>query len=115
MSPEKNQKTVLKQVLRRISPHRFLLILTLLLAVVCVVSQLYVPILVGQAVDCVLGPDQVDFQALGSILLTIILAAGGGALAQWCMGECNNRITFLWFGICGRRRSGTYRNCRLPI
>ena len=94
MSPEKNQKTVLKQVLRRISPHRFLLILTLLLAVVCVVSQLYVPILVGQAVDCVLGPDQVDFQALGSILLTIILAAGGGALAQWCMGECNNRITF---------------------
>ena len=99
MSPEKNQKTVLKQVLRRISPHRFLLILTLLLAVVCVVSQLYVPILVGQAVDCVLGPDQVDFQALGSILLTIILAAGGGA----------------WFGICGRRRSGTYRNCRLLI
>ena len=113
MSPEKNQKTVLKQVLRRISPHRFLLILTLLLAVVCVVSQLYVPILVGQAVDCVLGPDQVDFQALGSILLTIILAAGGGALAQWCMGECNNRITFR---VVGDMREEAFRHLQeLPL
>ena len=56
--------------------------------------QLYVPILVGRGVDCILGPGQVDFETLGAILLWIGLTAAAGALAQWCMGELNNRITF---------------------
>mgnify|MGYP002924146747 FL=1 len=61
---------------------------------VCVACQLYVPILAGRAVDCMFGPGQVDFTALAGILLWIGLAAGAGALTQWCMGELNNRITF---------------------
>ena len=67
---------------------------TLLLALACVACQLYVPILVGRGVDCILGPGQVDFETLGAILLWIGLTAAAGALAQWCMGELNNRITF---------------------
>ena len=47
-----------------------------------------------RGVDCILGPGQVDFETLGAILLWIGLTAAAGALAQWCMGELNNRITF---------------------
>ncbi len=75
-------------------PHWLLLTGTLLLALACVACQLYVPILAGRAVDCMFGPGQVDFTALAGILLWIGLAAGAGALTQWCMGELNNRITF---------------------
>lgn len=94
MSRDKKQGEVLRKVLCRIAPHWILLTGTLLLALACVACQLYVPILVGRAVDCVLGPGQVDFETLGGILLWIGLAAAAGALAQWCMGELNNRITF---------------------
>ena len=94
MSREKKQGAVLRQVLRRFAPHWWLLTGTLLLALACVACQLYVPILAGRAVDCMFGPGQVDFTALAGILLWIGLAAGAGALTQWCLGELNNRITF---------------------
>ena len=94
MSRVKKQGAILRKVLRRIAPHWMLLAGTLLLALACVACQLYVPILVGRGVDCILGPGQVDFETLGAILLWIGLTAAAGALAQWCMGELNNRITF---------------------
>ena len=94
MSRDKKQEAILRKVLRRIAPHWMLLAGTLLLALACVACQLYVPILVGRGVDCILGPGQVDFETLGAILLWIGLTAAAGALAQWCMGELNNRITF---------------------
>ena len=94
MSRDKKQEAILRKVLRRIAPHWMLLAGTLLLALACVACQLYVPILVGRGVDCILGPGQVDFETLGTILLWIGLTAAAGALAQWCMGELNNRITF---------------------
>ena len=71
MSRDKKQGAILRKVLRRIAPHWMLLAGTL-----------------------ILGPGQVDFETLGAILLWIGLTAAAGALAQWCMGELNNRITF---------------------
>ena len=85
MSRDKKQEAILRKVLRRIAPHWMLLAGTLLLALACVACQLYVPILVGRGVDCILGPGQVDFETLGAILLWIGLTAAAGALAQWCI------------------------------
>lgn len=111
MSRDKKQGAILRKVLRRIAPHWMLLAGTLLLALACVACQLYVPILVGRGVDCILGPGQVDFETLGAILLWIGLTAAAGALAQWCMGELNNRITFQVVRDLRRRPSGTSRSC----
>lgn len=94
MAKKQNQGAVLRKVLRFIGPHRVQLLISLLLALGCVVLQLYIPVLVGQAVDHILGPGNVDFSTIARILLTIALASGGAALFQWCMGEMNNRITF---------------------
>ena len=94
MTKIQNQGIVLKKVLRRIGPYRPLVAVSLLLALCGVILQLYVPVLVGRAVDHIVGPGQVDFQAVSRILLTMALVAGGAALSQWCMGELNNRITF---------------------
>lgn len=94
MAKKDGQGRVLKKVLRRIGPYRPQLVASLVLALATVALQLYVPILVGRAVDCIVGTNQVDFAAMGKILLQIALVASGSALAQWCMGEMNNRITF---------------------
>ncbi len=88
------QGKTFRRVLRSIGPHWPLLATTLLLALLTVLLQLYVPILVGKSVDCIVGPGKVNFSAVSAFLLQIGIVVLVGALAQWCMGELNNRIAF---------------------
>ncbi len=89
-----SKKTVLKKVLFCLRSHRLSVTGSVLLALVSVILQLSVPVLVGQVVDCIVTAGKVDFAAMKGYLLTLALAAGGCALAQWCMGELNNRVVF---------------------
>ncbi len=84
----------LRRVLQDIGHYRWLLLLSLLLAVVTVALTLYIPILTGQAVDRVLGPGRVDFAGLKGILWRIIAAMAVTAAAQWLMNHINNTITY---------------------
>ncbi len=91
---QKNQKDTLKKVLRYIRRYWLLLLVSLLFAAVTVVFTLYLPVLTGDAVDCIVGPGQVDFSKILDILkkaALIILATG---LSQWIMNLCNNKITY---------------------
>ncbi len=94
MKQEEKQGAILKKVLRRLKPQSPLLVLSVLLAVVTVVLQLYVPVLVGRIVDCILGAGQVDFETMKALLLNLTLVVAGSALSQWLMGEMNNRVAF---------------------
>ena len=91
---KKAQKSTLKQVLEYIKKYNFLLVLSILFAVVSVVLTLYIPILVGDAIDQIVGPSQVNFSKIGTILMWIILLAMLTALSQWIMNAINNKITF---------------------
>ena len=51
----------LKKILLRIRPYWLQMAASLLLATVYVVMTLYIPILVGQAIDCIVGAGQVNF------------------------------------------------------
>lgn len=88
------QRTTLRKVLLYIRSYWAFLILSLLLAVVTVFATLYLPILTGQVIDCILGPGQVDFAEIGRILLGMGIVIGITALAQWLMNVCNNKITY---------------------
>ena len=66
-----SQGAVMRRVLRYIGPHVSLVVLSLALCLISVALTLYVPILVGRAVDCIVGPNAVDFAALTPILMTI--------------------------------------------
>ena len=84
----------LKRVLRGLEGHRILIVLSFLLALVSVAGTLYVPILVGRAIDEIVTPGQVGFAALGRIGLLIAATAAVVAAAQWLMNIINNKITF---------------------
>ena len=88
------QTSVMKKVLLRVRRYWAGLLASVLLATVTVAMTLYIPILVGQAIDCILDAGRVDFAAMGVILRNVLICAGAGALAQWVMSAINNRITY---------------------
>ena len=94
MANQKNQSSVMKKVVLRIKPYWPALIASLLLATVYVAMTLYIPILVGNAIDCIIDAGNVDFAAMGLYLRKILVCAVIAALAQWVMNEINNRITY---------------------
>ena len=82
------------KVLFHIKKYRFLLCLSILLATVTVILTLYVPILIGRAVDAMVEAGQVDFSVILPTLTRIIVIVTLTGLAQWIMNTVNNRITY---------------------
>ena len=89
-----DQMHILKKVLRRIRKHWAALIASVLLALVYVYMTLYIPILVGEAIDCIVDAGKVDFLLMSVYLRRIAICAGVAALAQWIMSELGNRMTY---------------------
>ena len=87
-------RSVLKRLLRYAKPHAAFLLLALVSAIISVSLTLYGPILVGRAVDFVIGPDQVDFAAMLPILFTLAVTIVVSAAFQWLMTYCTNRVSY---------------------
>ncbi len=87
-------KSTLKRILDYIGHYRWCVLLSLILAAVTVAATLYAPILVGQGVDLILGPGNVDFAGLYQIMKKIVVVIAITALAQWLMNHINNKITY---------------------
>ncbi len=84
----------IKKVLRFLSAYRGWIGLSMALAVVTVVLTLYIPILVGKAIDCIVEAGAVDFASIVPILFKIGAAALVTAILQWVMNTLNNKVTY---------------------
>lgn len=84
----------MSKIMKYVGRYWYYLAATLLLSVVTVVLTLYVPVLIGDAIDCIVAKGQVDFETLGDYLCQIALCVGVTFLAQWLTSLCNNRITY---------------------
>ena len=84
----------LRRVLKSLGRYLPLLLVSLLLAAASVAGTLYIPILVGDAIDQIVGPGQVDFAAVGSLAVKIAVLAGLTAILQWVMTAIHNRVCF---------------------
>ena len=91
---QKVNKGTLRRVLELIRPYAGLVVLTLVLAVVTVVTTLLAPVISGKAVDLIIGPDQVDFGGVGKLAIAMAGTVACTAVSQWLMNVVNNRITF---------------------
>ena len=87
-----SQLRTLAKVLRYISRFRIWLAVSLLMAVIVTALTLYVPILVGNAVDNIVGPGEVFFEKITKILLTVGISVAVTSAAQWIMNMINNKI-----------------------
>ena len=91
---DNNQKQVAGKVLRRMKPYGAPLVGSLLLALLNVAMTLYIPILVGNAIDCIVDAGKVDFARMAVHLRNVLICTILAALSQWVMSEINNYVTY---------------------
>ena len=85
---------VLGRLVGCIRPHLGSFLLSFAASAISVVLQLYVPILVGRGIDCIIAAGRVDFSALTPLLLQLIVVIVGAAAFQWVQGYCVNRLAY---------------------
>ena len=88
------KRETLKKVMHYVRSYWYYLVASILLALAVVVLTLSVPLLTGDAIDCIIGVDKVDFAALTRILRLIAVVILTNSAAQWAMARCNNRLTY---------------------
>lgn len=88
-------KDILKRILVFTKPHLYYLVLAAFFSIINVALTLYIPILIGDAIDCAVEAGGVDFNAMLPILIKLIISAAAGAGASWLMNLCTNKITYL--------------------
>ena len=94
MNNKQQNKSTLKKVFSYIGKYKYLLILSMIFAAVTVGLTLYAPILIGKAIDCIVGKGDVDFVLMKSILIKVAIIVVTTALVSWLMNVCNNKITY---------------------
>ncbi len=90
----KTNSSALKGVLKRLKKYTFWILLSILLAAATVVMSLYIPLLVGDAIDFIIDKGRVDFEKIMEVFLTILILTGATALLQWIMNAINNKVTY---------------------
>ncbi|MBR4622029.1 MAG: ABC transporter ATP-binding protein [Ruminococcus sp.] len=103
----------LRSLLAYVRPHKALLVLSLIFAAVSVAATLYAPILVGDAVDLIIGEGNVDLEGVAKILIVLGLLVCITGICQWLMALCTNKITF--FAIRDIRNDAFENLQRLPL
>lgn len=91
---KRNQKDILFKVWGYIKTYRMLVVLSIVFAGVVVAFTLYLPILIGEAIDLITEPGKVDFYMIRGILLKSAVIAVFTAILQWIMNAINNKITY---------------------
>ncbi len=90
----KASKKVLKELMVYIKPYRLYVILSLIFAVVTVMSQLYAPKLSGLAIDHIVDKGLVDFAGLKKIAVYFLIVTAIAIISQWTMTIINNKIAY---------------------
>ena len=91
---QKAQPGTMKKVLEYLRPYMGLVALSVLLAAVTVALTLYVPVLIGRAIDLIVGPGQVGMPGILRLILRIAIVVAATAAVQWVVNTINNKITF---------------------
>ena len=95
MSEKKQiRKDTLLKVWGYIKKYRKLVVLSIVFAGIVVALTLYLPILVGEAIDYIIEPGKVNFTVIREILVKTVIIAILTAILQWIMNTVNNKITY---------------------
>ena len=108
-----NNKEIIKRIFSYVKRYNALMIFSLLLSVVSVAGALYIPVLVGRAIDLIVDSGAVYFDNIFPILIKIAVIVAVTAVCQWIMNVLNNKITF---GVVRDMRDKAFSKIeRLPV
>lgn len=89
-----NQKEILKKVIKYIGKYKIFLIVSIVLSLVTVALTLYIPIITGNAIDFIIGKNNVDFDSILNLIKQMVFIIIGTSIIQWIMNICNNKMTY---------------------
>ena len=109
----KSTNKILKNVLKYLGNYKFLFIFSIILAAASVALTLYLPILIGKAIDLIVGKGNVKFSEVAKILIISAVIVGATSVIQWIMNTVNNKIVF---NVVRDIRSDAFKRIeRLPL
>ena len=88
------KKSTIKEVLHYVRNYKLLLTLSILFSTVSVALTLYIPIVIGDAIDMIVGKDAVLLDVVGDLLIKAGIIAVIIGIAQWLINNINNKITY---------------------
>lgn len=89
-----DKKPVLGRILNYTKPYTAYLILSFISAIISVAMSLYAPVLVGEGIDYIIGPDNVDFGSILPIVIKLCCVVILSAFFSWLMTVCTNKISY---------------------
>lgn len=89
----KPQKTITR-VLKYIKKYNLFMALSIIFAVATVATTLYIPVLIGDAIDCIIGQGQVDFNTIFTLLIKVGIITAVTTILQWLMNIINNKVAY---------------------
>ena len=81
-------------VLKYLKIYRIHFVVSLIFTAITVGLSLYIPILIGQAIDLAIGPDHGNMQEITTIIIKILVSVGITAILTWVINILNNRMTY---------------------
>lgn len=113
MNKTARRAATVRRMLRFVKPYGFSFVISLVTGAVSVAALMYIPVLVGRAVDMIAGEGNVDFSGVSGILIRIGAVVAVSAVFQWIMTALNNRITYNVVRDMRRQAFGTIQ--ALPV
>lgn len=104
MKLKNNDSKILKRILIYAKPYKIYLIFALICALISVNLSLFTPVLIGEAVDNIIGYKNVNFNNIIEIIIYLALAIIFSSIFQWLMIFCTNKIAF-----------GTIKDLRMQV
>ena len=87
--------STIKKLLTYVKKYKIQILFSLAISAMSVWLSLYIPIIVANAIDYIVGKNQVDFTTVSGLILQIVQIAIVVAILQWMINIINNKITFL--------------------
>ena len=87
------QKSTLKKLLAEIKPYRVLVIISLVMALICVADTILVPLHIGEGID-IITEHEIDFEELIVVIIWIIGSITVSGTAHWVLNVINNKIVY---------------------
>ncbi|MDE6618008.1 MAG: ABC transporter ATP-binding protein/permease [Clostridiales bacterium] len=98
------KQSTLRRLMKYLKPHGGLLALAFLCAVITAAAMLFTPVIIGEAVDCIVSKGNVNFEKLAIYLCVLAGLIAAVLLFQWLMNLCANRAAHL--AVADARKAG---------
>ncbi len=86
-------KTV-KRLFKYVKPFTANIVFAVISAIGGILLSLFVPIMIGEGIDCIIGKDNVDFSALSRVCIELFVIVITSAILQWIMTYNSNKLSY---------------------